>query len=277
MVPCSPAFCCYCWQVNDLVTSLPVTLELGAVKIYQSGMSTAVETDFGLLVTFDGQHYASISIPGSYINSTCGLCGNYNKNPLDDFLRPDGRPAMSVLDLGESWRVYHADWKCGSGCVDNCTQCDAATEALYFGSDYCGFLNKTDGPLGECGTVVDATAFVHSCVYDLCSVRDNGTLLCQAIQAYALVCQALGIPIGDWRIQTGCGKLACCPMKDAPLPHSRDRDWISGLTLSGGLRGRVVLNYHKLYRMNDEEIFAPAVRTKKYGSIDELKASRNRK
>lgn len=209
---CSPAFYCYCcWQVNDLVTSLPVTLDLGTVKIYQSGMSTAVETDFGLLVTFDGQHYASISIPGSYINSTCGLCGNYNKNPLDDFLRPDGRPAMSVLDLGESWRVYHAEWKCDSGCVDNCTQCDAATEALYFGSDYCGFLNKTDGPLWECGTVVEPTAFVHSCVYDLCSVRDNGTLLCQAIQAYALVCQALGIPIGDWRLQTGCGKLASHP------------------------------------------------------------------
>lgn len=193
------------------MTSLPVTLDLGAVKVYQSGMSTAVETDFGLLVTFDGQHYASISIPGSYINSTCGLCGNYNKNPLDDFLRPDGRPAMSVLDLGESWRVYHADWKCDSGCVDNCTVCDAATEALFFGPDYCGFLNKTDGPLWECGTIVDPTAFVHSCVYDLCSVRDNGTLLCQAIQAYALVCQALGIPIGDWRVQTGCGKPASCP------------------------------------------------------------------
>ncbi|XP_066895261.1 alpha-tectorin isoform X1 [Kogia breviceps] len=198
-------------KVNDLVASLPVTLDLGAVKVYQSGMSTAVETDFGLLVTFDGQHYASISIPGSYINSTCGLCGNYNKNPLDDFLRPDGRPAMSVLDLGESWRVYHADWKCDSGCVDNCTQCDTATEALYFGPDYCGFLNKTDGPLWECGTVMDPMAFVHSCVYDLCSVRDNGTLLCQAIQAYALVCQALGIPIGDWRIQTGCVSMVQCP------------------------------------------------------------------
>ncbi|XP_024607712.1 alpha-tectorin isoform X8 [Neophocaena asiaeorientalis asiaeorientalis] len=198
-------------KVNDLVASLPVTLDLGAVKVYQSGMSTAVETDFGLLVTFDGQHYASISIPGSYINSTCGLCGNYNKNPLDDFLRPDGRPAMSILDLGESWRVYHADWKCDSGCVDNCTQCDTATEALYFGPDYCGFLNKTDGPLWECGTVVDPMAFVHSCVYDLCSVRDNGTLLCQAIQAYALVCQAQGIPIGDWRIQTGCVSMVQCP------------------------------------------------------------------
>ncbi|XP_056682094.1 alpha-tectorin [Monodelphis domestica] len=198
-------------KVNDLVASLPVSIDLGAVKIYQSGMSTAVETDFGLLVTFDGQHYASISVPGSYINSTCGLCGNYNKNPLDDFLRPDGKPATSVLDLGESWRVYHPDWKCTSGCVDNCTQCDAVTEALYFGTDYCGFLNKSDGPLWECGAIVDPTIFIHSCVYDLCSVQDNGTLLCQAIQAYALVCQALGIPIGDWRIQTGCVSTVQCP------------------------------------------------------------------
>ncbi|XP_013925027.1 PREDICTED: alpha-tectorin [Thamnophis sirtalis] len=199
-------------MIDDLVMSLPVFLELGAIKMYQSGMSTAVETDFGLLVTYDGDHYAAISVPGSYINATCGLCGNYNKNPEDDVLRSDGKLATSVLDLGESWRVFHPEWKCSPGCLDNCSLCDLAMESLYFGPEYCGFINRTGGPLWECGAIVDPTAFVHSCVYDLCSIRDNGTGgLCQAIQAYALVCQALGIPIGDWRGQTGCATAVSCP------------------------------------------------------------------
>ena len=192
--------------MDDLVVSLPISLELGAIKIYQSGLSTALQTDFGLLVTYDGRHYASVSVPGTYINSTCGLCGNYNKDPEDDTLRSDGRLATSVPDLGESWRVPHPERKCLPGCLDNCSLCDAATESLYFTSEYCGFINKSGGPLWECGAVVDPTAFVHSCVYDLCSARANGTGLCQAIQAYAAVCQALGISVGEWRTQTGCGK-----------------------------------------------------------------------
>lgn len=224
-------------QIDDLVMSLPVFLELGAIKIYQSGMSTAVETDFGLLVTYDGDHYAAISVPGSYINATCGLCGNYNKNPEDDVLRSDGKLATSVLDLGESWRVYHPEWKCSPGCLDNCSLCDMAMESLYFGSEYCGFINKTGGPLWECGAIVDPTAFVHSCVYDLCSIRDNGTGgLCQAIQAYALVCQALGIPIGDWRGQTGCGKSPSICFSDRYRPSK-----ISGLTCF--MQGFQSINY----------------------------------
>lgn len=138
-------------QVDDLVVSLPISLELGAIKVYQSGLSTTLETDFGLLVTYDGQHYASVSVPGSYINATCGLCGNYNKDPEDDILRSDGRVATSVPELGESWQVPHPERRCSTGCLENCSLCDPATEALYFTPDYCGFINKSGGPLWECG------------------------------------------------------------------------------------------------------------------------------
>uniref|UniRef100_A0A8D2MX47 Alpha-tectorin n=1 Tax=Zonotrichia albicollis TaxID=44394 RepID=A0A8D2MX47_ZONAL len=198
-------------KVDDLMVSLPISLDLGAIKVYQSGLSTALETDFGLLVTYDGQHYASVSVPGSYINATCGLCGNYNKDPEDDVLRSDGRVATSVPELGESWQVPHPERRCSTGCLENCSLCDPATEALYFTPEYCGFINKSGGPLWECGSVLDPTAFIHSCVYDLCSAKDNGTGLCQAIQAYATMCQALGISVGEWRSQTGCVAAVQCP------------------------------------------------------------------
>lgn len=184
--------------------TLPVQLQLGAVRVYQSGVAVALETDFGLLVTYDGQHYASISLPSSYFNNTCGLCGNYNDDPADDPVLPDGSLAESVVELGGSWRAEDTDWRCTDGCAQNCSVCDPLTEAFYFRSDYCGLINKTDGPFRDCRAVVDPTAFVYSCVYDMCSNRDNITTLCQAIQAYALACQALGVTIRPWRSRTFC-------------------------------------------------------------------------
>ncbi|XP_026225589.1 alpha-tectorin [Anabas testudineus] len=195
-------------QVDGLMKTLPVQLQLGAIRVYQSGVAIALETDFGLLVTYDGQHYASISLPSSYFNNTCGLCGNYNDDPADDPVLPDGSLAESVVELGGSWRAEDTDWRCTDGCAQNCSLCDPLTEAFYFRSDYCGLINKTDGPFRDCRAVVDPTAFVYSCVYDMCSNRDNITTLCQAIQAYALACQALGVTIRPWRSRTFCA-LSC--------------------------------------------------------------------
>ncbi|XP_019725167.1 alpha-tectorin isoform X1 [Hippocampus comes] len=197
-------------EVDGLLKTLPVQLQLSAVRIYQSGLAVALETDFGLLVTYDGQHYASISLPSSYFNNTCGLCGNYNDDPADDPVLPDGTLAETVAELGGGWRAEGADWHCTDGCVDNCSVCDAQTEAFFFGPDYCGLINKTDGPFRDCRAVVDPTAFVFSCVYDMCSNKDNITTLCQAIQAYALACQALGVTIRPWRSRTFCA-LTCPP------------------------------------------------------------------
>ncbi|XP_071031171.1 alpha-tectorin [Oncorhynchus clarkii lewisi] len=191
-------------QVDGLMKTLPVQLQLGAVRVYQSGMAVALETDFGLLVTYDGQHYASISLPSSYFNNTCGLCGNYNDDPADDPVLPDGSLAESVVALGGSWRAEDADWRCTDGCAQNCSVCEPLTEAFYFRPDYCGIINKTDGPFRDCRAVVDPTAFVYSCVYDMCNNKDNITTLCQAIQAYALACQALGVTIRTWRSHTFC-------------------------------------------------------------------------
>ncbi|KAL2094954.1 hypothetical protein ACEWY4_009673 [Coilia grayii] len=195
-------------QVDGLMRTLPVQLQLGAIRAYQSGVAVALETDFGLLVTYDGQHYASISLPSPYFNNTCGLCGNYNDDPADDPVLPDGSLAESVVELGGSWRAEDFDWRCTDGCAHNCSVCDPVTEAFYFRPDYCGLINKTDGPFRDCRAVVDPTAFVYSCVYDMCSNRDNITTLCQAIQAYALACQALGVTIRPWRSRTFCA-LTC--------------------------------------------------------------------
>ncbi|XP_043931083.1 alpha-tectorin [Protopterus annectens] len=194
-------------EVDGFMSSLPVQLDMGAVKVYQSGLATAVETDFGLLVTFDGLHYASVALPSTYFNNTCGMCGNYNGNPRDDTLLPNGSLAESLVALGHSWRVDDLDWRCTDGCWQNCSICESPLESLYMSPDYCGIMNRSDGPFRECRTMVDPTGFIKSCVYDLCSNNDIATL-CQAIQAYALACQSIGITVRHWRSNTFCA-LTC--------------------------------------------------------------------
>lgn len=35
----------------------------------------------------------------------CGLCGDYDGSPANDFAKPDGTMATSVNDFGNSWKT----------------------------------------------------------------------------------------------------------------------------------------------------------------------------
>lgn len=44
----------------------------------------------------------------------------------------------------------------------------------------------------------------RSCVYDLCALFNDTELLCQALEAYAQLCQEQKVDVGRWRQETGC-------------------------------------------------------------------------
>lgn len=64
-----------------------------------------VSTDFGLTVKFDGNHRVEVTLPSSFKEKVCGMCGNYNGNAADDFLNPDGVLEPDSTSLGNSWQV----------------------------------------------------------------------------------------------------------------------------------------------------------------------------
>lgn len=35
----------------------------------------------------------------------CGLCGDYDGSPANDFTKPDGTMAINVNDFGNSWQT----------------------------------------------------------------------------------------------------------------------------------------------------------------------------
>ena len=66
----------------------------------------------GIIVLWDGQDAVYVHVPLQHRNKTCGLCGNYNGIPDDDFITYSGQRVSSVARFGNSWRM--------SGVVDLC-------------------------------------------------------------------------------------------------------------------------------------------------------------
>lgn len=92
------------FQVNGVAEILPCSPSAG-VQVLSSGFYTMVMTDFGLRVKFDGKHRVEVTLPSTFGQKVCGMCGNYNGMAADDFQNPEGAMEPDSTSLGNSWEV----------------------------------------------------------------------------------------------------------------------------------------------------------------------------
>uniref|UniRef100_A0A3P9CBA8 VWFD domain-containing protein n=1 Tax=Maylandia zebra TaxID=106582 RepID=A0A3P9CBA8_9CICH len=243
-------------QVNGNFASTPFSLSNGTVQVYESGFSVFVSTDFGLVVSYDTNHHVQISLPYTYQNGTCGLCGNFNGIRRDDFQTRDGEVVSSDVVFANSWQAFGDDKPgCGPQCGGlDCAVCTVEETALYSNTDHCGILSSSSGPFTVCHQQLPPQSFVDSCVYDLCVGGGYRPILCQALSVYASQCQQSGIRLPSWRTPgfceipcpanshfesegTGCPPTCVNPNSthNCPLPPQESCICDSGCILSGGV------------------------------------------
>ncbi|KAF1668991.1 Zonadhesin, partial [Aptenodytes patagonicus] len=187
-------------NVNGSRMNLPVFIEK-KISIQSSGGYVLLVTDFGLWVRYDGNHYAEVSVPSNYRGLLCGLCGNYNGDPNDDNIKPNGDIASGSTDLGQSWLVPENNTICSGGTEE---QCDPVLESEAKKNTACGMITDPTGRIfKDCHTKVPPTNFFENCVYDMCFIGGQATSLCYGLQAYAESCINAGICI-EWRNATLC-------------------------------------------------------------------------
>ncbi|CAH2318254.1 c-binding -like [Pelobates cultripes] len=191
-------------RVNNQRQRLPMSLNDGQVRLYQSGGSVVIETDFTLKVYYDWNSILKVYLSSSYFGSVCGLCGNFNGNPGDDLTTPEGTMAPNLVDFGKSWKVEDGDRFCWHNCNGECKTCPLETQKKYEGEGNCGFINKADGPFRQCHAVLDPKNYLDNCVYDLCMNGGSKQILCQSLKTYAEACQKNNIQIAEWRSLSGC-------------------------------------------------------------------------
>lgn len=191
-------------QIDNQRSRLPISLAEGRLRVYQSGTRAIVELNFGLVVTYDWDCQLALSLPERFQSQVCGLCGNYNNNPDDDFLTYDSELVSDPVEFANSWKLDDEDYLCDDGCQNNCPSCTPGQAQHYEGNRLCGMLTQADGPFAACHSALPPRPFLEECVYDLCVVNGDRASLCRSLSAYAQACQELGISVGNWRPLAHC-------------------------------------------------------------------------
>lgn len=184
--------------------SLPTILSLGKVKIYKAGFSLHVESDFGLLLTYNWNNLVTLAVPRSFSGSLCGICGNFNGDANDDLVPPkDFYPEASTALT--RWKTAEVD-----GCVDvmprNRSQCPGRESRVLTGAAHCGKLTDRTGPFRDCHGTVDPVAYFENCVNDSCLNNGSRHILCKSFGSYVAACQDAGAKVHDWRSSEFCSK-----------------------------------------------------------------------
>lgn len=193
-------------KVNGVRRYLPFSLQLGKIKLYQSGALLVVEMDFGVSVMYNWNGYLVIKLARSFTERVCGMCGNNNGDSTDDFVTPSGSRVKNEMEFGWSWKVDNADRFCQADCNGPCPACYPRVAQRYKMDGSCDLLSQSSGPFAVCQALIDPSIYQQNCMYDLCVNNGNQTLLCQALEAYADACQRAGIKLQEWREMAVCRK-----------------------------------------------------------------------
>lgn len=181
----------------------------GKLVISQCGRSAVIETDFGLSVRYDWDNSLVVSISDTYRGITCGLCGNFNGNPNDDFITSSGSQVGGAVAFGSGWKVpgLVPNAQCRDDCEGGYETCQDRRMQKWEGESFCGIITMTgNGPFRNCHSVIDPQHYFENCKYDLCMGRGLRQLLCKALETYADACQSAGIQVQEWRNMAKCCK-----------------------------------------------------------------------
>ncbi|XP_066494907.1 IgGFc-binding protein-like [Tiliqua scincoides] len=197
-------------RVNQLLSRLPIILHDGKLSLHHRGGQLEIETQFGLKVYYDWNHYLAVKVTPAFRNQVCGLCGNYNGDPNDDIITSLGGLVTDLVEFGKSWTVETGDGACSHGCHGKCRCCSPELIAKYRKETFCGLIGKhRGGPFHHCHSLIDPKPYLDDCVADFCAFEGYKQILCRALKTYADACQREGATVSDWRKHAGCPQF--CP------------------------------------------------------------------
>ncbi|NWI47929.1 FCGBP protein, partial [Picathartes gymnocephalus] len=199
------------WEVDLERYTLPLVTEDKNIRIGQEGNNIILHTAAGVRILYNTATFLLITVPDIYRGRLCGLGGDYDGDPSDDFRLPSGALAGTTQEFVTSWKVPEKDRTCSDGCNDGvCSRCDIASEVTYGRNGSCGIIRDAEGPFRGCHPRVSPVEYFTHCVHDICAASGDRAALCHALQAYAAACQAAGATVRAWRTKEFC-PLSCPP------------------------------------------------------------------
>ncbi|XP_060137056.1 SCO-spondin-like [Zootoca vivipara] len=219
------------------------------ISVWWLGDFLFVESGLGVRVKFDGRDTVYVTIGADLKGATRGLCGVYNDDPADDFLRVGGDVAASAASFGNSWRVPDAGLTPCEDAAEEAHSCETP-EGRGKQQEAESICRKLlSGPFGQCHSEVDPRGFYDTCMYLHCGGAGLGAI-CETFASYARECAQRSVFV-SWRragfCEKSCGQgkhysdcVSSCPASCAAVGataeegHCRD-ECVSGCECPAGL------------------------------------------
>ncbi|KAM8928862.1 mucin-5B [Lycaon pictus] len=168
-------------------------------KVRYTGIYLTVETQSGVLLSWDRKTSVFIRLRQDYKGRVCGLCGNFDDKGVNDFTTRSQSVVGSALEFGNSWKF-------SPSCPDAPAPRDPCTANPYrksWSQKQCSIINSAT--FAACHSQVDPTKYYEACVGDACACDLGGDCecLCTAVAAYAQACRDVGVCV-SWRTPDIC-------------------------------------------------------------------------
>ena len=159
-------------------------------------------TRSGIELFYDGWSRVAVKASLIWKGRLCGLCGNYNGDPSDDFKIPNGTIVSSADEFGSKWLNGTSHEDCSI--IKPLQDCIATTMAEA--TLKCTVLQQ--GIFNVCNSAVDPTTYIKNCATDwcYCNEEDKEKFFCDNLSSYAAACANNNITIPQWR-NLFCSKL----------------------------------------------------------------------
>ncbi|TRY87244.1 hypothetical protein DNTS_031751, partial [Danionella cerebrum] len=168
-------------------------------QIHSAGLYSVIEVKGLLNLIWDGKTSLMLQLHPEFKGKVCGLCGNFDGNGNNDFVKHDGGDVTDAVLFGNSWRLNPS---CPE--VNNVMNpCDRNPHRSVWAIKQCSII--TSAVFTDCHSHVDSTPYYDACVRDTCGCDSGGDCecFCTAVAAYATECRKKGVCVA-WRSPDIC-------------------------------------------------------------------------
>uniref|UniRef100_A0A8C1I8J6 Uncharacterized protein n=1 Tax=Cyprinus carpio TaxID=7962 RepID=A0A8C1I8J6_CYPCA len=168
-------------------------------QISSAGIYVVIEVEGLLNLIWDKKTSVMIQLNQILKGKVCGLCGNFDGNANNDFMKHNGEVVTDPEDFGNSWKV-----KPSCPDVTNVMHpCDANPHRHAWAIKQCRII--TSHVFADCHSLVDSGPYYDACERDTCACDSGGDCdcLCTAVAAYAAECRKRGACVA-WRRPNFC-------------------------------------------------------------------------
>ncbi|XP_076244134.1 crosveinless 2-secreting protein [Calliopsis andreniformis] len=184
-------------KVNGKKVAVPYRVA-NRLEVNRTADSIIVSTEIGIKVLWDGISFLEVSAPTSYRGQLCGLCGNFNSVPKDDFTNRRGRLVQDPQPFGQSWAVGAK-----KGCIRP-KPGNLDRERRCRGRKDHRLCNRLRSQIFDaCHKKVNPNMYYKACLQDMCECPSENCY-CESFTAYVHECKRLGIQLPHWRKATRC-------------------------------------------------------------------------